>query len=79
MCYDRYNDFTLSAYTYIDWEGSMDDRKSTNGGDFFLGGRLVSWLSKKQDCTSQSIMEAENIAAANNCNQVIWMKHDKHI
>ena len=44
------SDFTLCAYTDVDWAGSMDDRKSTNGGAFFLGGRLVSWLSKKHDC-----------------------------
>ena len=50
--YDRGNDFTLCAYTDTDWAGSMDDRKSTSGGAFFLGGRLVSWLSKKQNCIS---------------------------
>ena len=50
--YDRGNDFNLCAYIDIDWAGSMDDRKSTSGGAFFLGGRLVSWLSKKQDCIS---------------------------
>ena len=41
--YDRSSDFTLCAYTNVDWEGSMDDKKRTNGGacfleeDFFLG------------------------------------------
>ena len=44
---ERSNFFTLNAYTDIDWAGSMDDRKSTSGGAFFLQGRLVSWLSKK--------------------------------
>ena len=52
----------------------MDDRKSTSGGAFFLGGRLVSWLSKKQDCTSQSTAEVEYVAIENNCDQVVWMK-----
>ena len=50
--YDRCNDLTLCAYTGTDWIGSMDDRKSTSGGELFLGGRLVSWLGKKQDCIS---------------------------
>ena len=72
--YDRVNDFTLCAYTNADWVGSMDDRKSTRGGAFFLGGRLVSWLSKKQDCISQSTTEAEYVATKNNYNQVMWMK-----
>ena len=52
----------------------MDVRKRTSGGAFFLGGRLVSWLSKKQDCISQSIMEVEYVATKNNSNQVMWMK-----
>ena len=47
---------------------SMDDRKITSGGAFFLGGRLVSWLSKKQDCISQSTAEAEYVSIANNYN-----------
>ena len=47
LWYDRSNDFTLSAYTDANWVGSMDDRKNTIGGAFFLGGRLGSWLSKK--------------------------------
>ena len=72
--YDRGDDFTLCTYTNADWVGDRDDRKSTSGGPFFLGGRLVSWLSKKQDCISQSIAEVEYVAIANNCNQVVWMK-----
>ena len=52
LWYDRYNDFTLYAYTDVNWAGSMDDKKSTSGGAFFLGGRLVSWLRNKYDCIS---------------------------
>lgn len=29
------------------YEGNFDDSKSTTDGAFFLGGRLVSWSSKK--------------------------------
>ena len=72
--YDRSNDFTLFTYIDVDWAGDRDDRKSTSGGAFFLGGRLFSWLNKKQDCTSQSSAETEYVAAENNCNKVIWMK-----
>jgi hypothetical protein len=52
----------------------MDDKKSFSGGAFFLGGRLVSWLSKKKDCISQTTIETKYIATTNNCNQVVWMK-----
>lgn len=74
LWYKKSNDFTLYAYTNADWVGSMDDRKSTSGGGLFLGGRLVSWLTKKQYCISQSTTEEEYVAATNNCNQVAWMK-----
>ena len=57
LWYDKYNDFTLCSYNDVDWVGSMDERKRTSVGAFFLGGILVSWLSKKWDCTSQSIVE----------------------
>ena len=52
--YDRGNDFTLCAYTNVDWAGIMDDRKSISGEAFFLGKRLVSSTSKKHNCISQS-------------------------
>ena len=52
----------------------MDDIKSISGGAFFLGVRLVSWLSKKHDCISQNTTEAKYVAATNNCNKIMWMK-----
>nr|GEY64418.1 Gag-Pol polyprotein [Tanacetum cinerariifolium]GEY86137.1 Gag-Pol polyprotein [Tanacetum cinerariifolium] len=39
-----------------DHAGYIDSRKSTSGGIQLLGGdKLVSWSSKKQDCTSMSV------------------------
>ncbi|GJZ46757.1 hypothetical protein Tco_0600589 [Tanacetum coccineum] len=40
----------------------VDTRKSTSGGIKFLGDKLVSWMSKKQDCTVMSSAEAEYVA-----------------
>ena len=37
----------LASYSDVDWAGSVDDRKSTSGGCFYLGNNLVSWMSKK--------------------------------
>ncbi|GJU73587.1 hypothetical protein Tco_1264992, partial [Tanacetum coccineum] len=42
-----------------DHAGCLDTRKSTFGGIQFLGDKLVSWMSKKQDCTAMSMVEAE--------------------
>nr|GEU85828.1 hypothetical protein [Tanacetum cinerariifolium] len=53
--------FELSAFSDSDPAGCLDLRKSTSGGIQFLGGdKLVSWSSKKQDCTSMSLVEADH-------------------
>nr|GEW66456.1 hypothetical protein [Tanacetum cinerariifolium] len=51
-----------------------DDCKSTSGGLQFLGRKLVSWSSKKQDCTAMSTAEAEYVSLSACCAQVIWMR-----
>ena len=64
----------LKVFTDVDWVGNLDDRKRTSGGAFFLGKRLVSWTSKKQNCTSQFTVEAKYVAAAINCANIFWFK-----
>eukprot|EP00253_Pinus_taeda_P009529 PITA_09529 len=73
LWYPRDTDLTLHAYTDADWAGSVDDRKSTSGGAFFMGSRLVSWFSKKQSSIGLSTAEAEYVAAASCCTQLLWM------
>ncbi|GJY94350.1 retrovirus-related pol polyprotein from transposon TNT 1-94 [Tanacetum coccineum] len=54
-----------------DHAGCLDSRKSTSGGIQFLGGdKLVSWSSKKQDCTSMSSAEAEYVSLSACCAQI---------
>ncbi|GJV36252.1 copia protein [Tanacetum coccineum] len=57
-----------------DHAGSKDDCKSTSGGIQFLGEKLVSWSSQKQDCTAMSTAEAEYVSLSTYCAQVIWMR-----
>ncbi|GJS95273.1 retrovirus-related pol polyprotein from transposon TNT 1-94 [Tanacetum coccineum] len=60
--------------------GCLDSRKSTSGGIQFLGrDKLVSWSSKKQDCTSMSSAEAEYVSLSACCAQVLWKKVEKAI
>jgi hypothetical protein len=47
LWYKKGSNLDLKAFTNADWAGSVDDRKNTSGGAFFLGKRLVSWTSKK--------------------------------
>ncbi|GKG07877.1 hypothetical protein Tco_0333709, partial [Tanacetum coccineum] len=57
-----------------DHAGCLDTRKSTSGEIQFLGDKLVSWMSKKQNCTAISSAEAEYVALSASCAQVIWIR-----
>nr|GEY34753.1 ribonuclease H-like domain-containing protein [Tanacetum cinerariifolium] len=51
------------------------DRKSTTGGSQFLGRRLISWQCKKQTIVATSTTEAEYVAAASCCGQLMWIQN----
>ncbi|GJT23819.1 hypothetical protein Tco_0893756 [Tanacetum coccineum] len=53
--------FELIAYSDANLAGCNDDCKSTSGGIQFLGDKLVTWSSKKQDYTAMSTVEAEYV------------------
>ena len=54
--------------------GNIDDRRNTSGEAFFLGKRLVTWTSKKQNCTSQSTTKVEYVDVVVNCTNIVWIK-----
>ncbi|GJS78251.1 retrovirus-related pol polyprotein from transposon TNT 1-94 [Tanacetum coccineum] len=74
LWYSKDSGFELIAYADADHAGCNDDCKSTSGGIQFLGDKLVSWSSKKQDCTAMSSAEAEYVSLSACCAQVIWMR-----
>ena len=47
------------GFSDADWAGDIDDRKSTSGYLFQVGGASISWKSKKQSCVALSMAEAE--------------------
>nr|GFC39588.1 retrotransposon-related protein [Tanacetum cinerariifolium] len=47
----------------------IDTRKSTSGGIQFLGDKLVSWMSRKQNCIAMSSAEAEYVVLSASCAQ----------
>nr|GEU50686.1 integrase, catalytic region, zinc finger, CCHC-type, peptidase aspartic, catalytic [Tanacetum cinerariifolium] len=66
LWYPKDTGFELTAFSNSDHAGCLDSRKSTYGGIQFLGGdKLVSWSSKKQDCTLMSSVEAETMSFLN--------------
>nr|GEU48971.1 uncharacterized mitochondrial protein AtMg00810-like [Tanacetum cinerariifolium] len=54
--------FKIIPYSDADLVGCNDDGKSTSGGIQFMGDKLVSWSSKKKDCTAMSIAKAEYVS-----------------
>nr|GFB10117.1 putative ribonuclease H-like domain-containing protein [Tanacetum cinerariifolium] len=58
-----------------DNSGATQDRKSTTRGFQFLGRRLISWQCKKQTIMATSTTEAEYVAAASGCGQVLWIQN----
>ncbi|GJW64115.1 retrovirus-related pol polyprotein from transposon TNT 1-94 [Tanacetum coccineum] len=74
LWYPKGSGFELTAFSDVNRVGCVDTRKSTSGGIQFLGDKLISWMSKKQDCTVMSSAEAEYVALSASCAQVMWMR-----
>ncbi|GJW37137.1 hypothetical protein Tco_0060057 [Tanacetum coccineum] len=62
LWYPKGSGFELTAFSDVVHAGCIDTRKSTSGGIQFQGDKLVSWMSKKQDCTAMSSAETEYVA-----------------
>ncbi|KAJ9547551.1 hypothetical protein OSB04_020094 [Centaurea solstitialis] len=74
LWYPKESGFELVAFSDMDHGGCQLDRKSTSGNLQFLGDKLVRCGSKKQHCVSTSTAEAEYVAPASCCSQVLWMR-----
>lgn len=67
------NDNRLTGYSDSDLGGDVDDRKSTTGVVYFLGGMPISWQSHKQKAVALSTCEAEYMAGAAGACQAKWL------
>ena len=74
LWYPKGCNFDLVGYADADYAGFLADRKSTSGMAHFLGPCLVSWATKKQNSVALSTAEAEYVAAASCCAQLLWIK-----
>nr|GEZ09581.1 retrovirus-related Pol polyprotein from transposon TNT 1-94 [Tanacetum cinerariifolium] len=74
LWYPKGFSFELKAFLDADHVGCIDSHKSTSGGIQFLGDKLVSWMSKKQNCTAMSSAEAEYVALSASYAQVMWTR-----
>nr|GEZ04628.1 copia protein [Tanacetum cinerariifolium] len=66
--------FELTGFSDANYAGCKDTFKSTSDGAQFLGDKLISWSSKKQDCTALSTAKAEYVSLSACCTQVLWMR-----
>ncbi|XP_062075664.1 uncharacterized mitochondrial protein AtMg00810-like [Humulus lupulus] len=64
----------IEVYTDVEWAGSIVDRRSTSGYCSFVGGKLVTWRSKKQNVVARSSAEAKYRDGAHGLSEVIWIK-----
>nr|GFC95290.1 uncharacterized mitochondrial protein AtMg00810-like [Tanacetum cinerariifolium] len=69
--YTKNSGFELTGFSDADYAGCKDTFKSTCGGAQFLGEKLVSWSSKKQDCMALSTAKAEYMSLSACCAQVL--------
>jgi len=74
LYYPKCSGLDLKGYSDSDYAGCNMDRKSTSGSCQILGGKLVCWSAKKQQSVVMSSAEAEYVAAASCCANVLWMK-----
>jgi hypothetical protein len=75
LWYSAPSSLVLHYCSDADCAGCRLDRKSTFGTCQFLGSSLVFWSSRKQSSVAQSTTEAEYVAAASCCSQLLWITY----
>ncbi|GJV01456.1 retrovirus-related pol polyprotein from transposon TNT 1-94 [Tanacetum coccineum] len=70
LWYLKDSGFELIAFLDADHAGCIDTRKNTFRGIQFLGDKLISWMSKKQNYTAMSSAEAKYVALSASYAQV---------
>lgn len=64
----------LKAYCDADFAGDPETRRSTTGYVILYAGGAISWCSRKQSVIALSSTEAEYIAAAECCKELLYLK-----
>ena len=57
-----------------DWAADVQDRRSTSGNVFLLGGGAITWSSRKQSSVALSTVEAEYMALSVATQEAVWLR-----
>uniref|UniRef100_I1QIE0 Retrovirus-related Pol polyprotein from transposon TNT 1-94 n=1 Tax=Oryza glaberrima TaxID=4538 RepID=I1QIE0_ORYGL len=71
--FDR-TDKGLVGYVDSDFAADLDKRRSLTGYVFTIGSCAVSWKATLQPVVAQSTTEAEYMAIAEACKELVWLK-----
>ncbi|GJT69248.1 retrovirus-related pol polyprotein from transposon TNT 1-94 [Tanacetum coccineum] len=74
LYYPKCSRFNLKRDSDSGYAGCNMDRKITLGASQILGGKLVCWSAKKQQLVAMFSPEAEYVADAGCCANILWMK-----
>ena len=74
LLYKKNGSKEVVGFSDADWGGDVDDRKSTSGYVFQIGGSTVIWRSKKQTSVALSASEAENISLSAATQEAVWIR-----
>lgn len=71
---DKSRDGKLLAYSDASWAENKSDRKSNTGYFCTINGGALAWCCRKQDQVTLSSTEAEFVALAETCKEMLWIR-----
>jgi hypothetical protein len=74
LFYQKTNIFKITGYVNSDWCGDINDRNSTSGYAFYMGGTTFTWLLKKQLIVTLSTCEAEYVVVSLGVSHAVWLR-----
>ena len=75
LTYRRTNILDVVGFCDADFDGCIDDKKSTTSYIYMMAGGAVSWKSVKQTLTASSTMETEYVACYETCCHAMGMRN----
>jgi hypothetical protein len=73
LCFGGSDTF-LQGYVDSDMVGDQDNRRSTTGYVFTIGGKTIIWILKLQKVVVLSTTEAEYVSATKANKEMIWLQ-----